>query len=1638
MKSAFLRCAFLCVLSCLFSLSARAIPAYETISVTGIPAPAGTLVHVNNMNDDGAVPVAWYDASRTAWAVGSWQPLPLYGRPAGWAELYTVPVSSSGSSQPVWPFISPNGTVTFIGTNFPGSPEGVSVNGTPAMLAWPGPCENGFLCGRSSGPTAGLAIAATSAAAPFAHWENGQAERDTIFEPWTTVFKGAYAMNGGAQLLGMPGGYDYAHVAIATHTGHRVWTGFNRVGDPQQGTLELQSFNYVESPAGSFATGGAVNWITGRGDVVYTITETGQSAGTGIASMVRLAGPLGPLAPGSYVQSVLPGMPAGHRIHAMNGAGVLLAVRNTPLLRYRVVAGGKSAALSSLTTVPEPANGSYGTPEMNENGMLMLRPVHTVGGQLQSLGTHLLIPALECDVSLAGTQPYRIGEEFDLDVTVQNVAGNAVTDVRIEGSTPGSPGITVGSFPSFDIIGGPTPATPLSIAAGGTQVIRYRCRATRSGIGEVKAQIKATAASGNPLRAEATTPIDIELRADLLLKRSDEPAGSFALNDVYQKTAPAGAQDRHEQFTGDGEAISFDVKIENDESGPLTLRLTGLESGSTAIPAAYFQGTTDITSDITGSGWTTPQISAGGSVTLRVEFGPADGAAPGDLRTTRLTLQPTNGGGPADIVRMEVVNAPPVEVTLRRPEASGLYEQSILAGKGDINAPLVFSNDSVALRTQARVNKGFVADGVTPLLCEMEVPLADLTGLPGGVTYKVSLEPTAGGILRRIPVAQRLRILKDGIWQQVSQLTFTESQHRHFACITPVLSDDLQLLGAAKELTLRLTFRRPDTDAFVSGKNILLRRPPIALVHGYNTNGDWGDGTRNVLGLSRGLDFVKTIRYGQEPPDVADRQRETTVLSFKQLIPKLEAEFAAIRGEVRAAGWAMTRHDVFAHSQGGVLTRMLCSQNTSSFLELPFRNPDNFFRGRFHRVVTVGSPHNGTRLVSYMKRAYDRINVIGPGPHRLGIVDAISGAMILSGNSQPKFDPFGPEIRLLHSPDPTAPWYPDPGAMFHLIATTVNHGQAPATNNGTLSEFFLGLASPLGAMVIPRGSDGVVDFDSQTATTPEAGQAPPPNSHRMPPGQAISHAHMLMEGIALFGGTEGQVDSLNVAQHAIGALDQDPLMPAQERVFGPFRLAIPLPQSVASSIQTAADQVDLGLEDAIRFATGVLPRDVIFPVCQFNLPPGEVLAGPVTWFVERYGENGLTTEGVSLHPVGHPGRIGVQIDRSVWGDVVLYGAARTLSGRIITGEPFVVESTMPDELTWALDSMEVEPYGVSYPVGTVIEPVFWETWVSQPDEEGNGGGDYLRVRRYPRGDDLLFSVIPSHVMDVTDPLQWRAAAPGSVDVYVSRQGQSATAYTQFTVYPNSTNGADSDGDGRSNSDESGVPNRTGTGTGDGNGDGTADASQLHVTSVRGPSGQWFTLAGAGGANPLTGVTPQPPPADPALLPEASAFDFGSVGFTVHGLTFGGSTVVTVFLPQNHEVTGLWAYGSEPGIPAPHWFEFLHDGQTGGVIEPDRILLHLTDGGPGDADGLADGSITTVPLSFTRRIPAPPLLEFLSGPAPLLTWPEVFPNSARTLLEFSGDLHTWQFLPEIPATGAGWHTLPAPAVESRSYFRLRGY
>ena len=64
------------------------------------------------------------------------------------------------------------------------------------------------------------------------------------------------------------------------------------------------------------------------------------------------------------------------------------------------------------------------------------------------------------------------------------------------------------------------------------------------------------------------------------------------------------------------------------------------------------------------------------------------------------------------------------------------------------------------------------------------------------------------------------------------------------------------------------------------------------------------------------------------------------------------------------------------------------------------------------------------------------------------------------------------------------------------------------------------------------------------------------------------------------------------------------------------------------------------------------------------------------------------------------------------------------------------------------------------------------------------------------------------------------------------------------------------------------------------------------------------------------------------------------------------------------------YGPTAANAAPHWYVFLYWNDEGAEILDDRVILHLTDGGWGDADGTVNGEISdpgAVSVASDRRV-----------------------------------------------------------------------
>jgi parallel beta-helix repeat protein len=159
---------------------------------------------------------------------------------------------------------------------------------------------------------------------------------------------------------------------------------------------------------------------------------------------------------------------------------------------------------------------------------------------------------------------------------------------------------------------------------------------------------------------------------------------------------------------------------------------------------------------------------------------------------------------------------------------------------------------------------------------------------------------------------------------------------------------------------------------------------------------------------------------------------------------------------------------------------------------------------------------------------------------------------------------------------------------------------------------------------------------------------------------------------------------------------------------------------------------------------------------------------------------------------------------------------------------------------------------------------------------------------------------------------------------------------------------DNDSDCVSDKVEDGAPNG-----GDGNKDGVLDSDQDNVASLpNAADGRYVTLASPHGTQLVDVIAIGNP--SPGAPPSGVAFPVGFFEFKVDGITAGGSTTVTLYLPQGVET--YYKYGPTPDDPSDHSYEFLFDGTTGAEIIGQTVVLHLVDGQRGDDDVTANGVI----------------------------------------------------------------------------------
>ena len=169
---------------------------------------------------------------------------------------------------------------------------------------------------------------------------------------------------------------------------------------------------------------------------------------------------------------------------------------------------------------------------------------------------------------------------------------------------------------------------------------------------------------------------------------------------------------------------------------------------------------------------------------------------------------------------------------------------------------------------------------------------------------------------------------------------------------------------------------------------------------------------------------------------------------------------------------------------------------------------------------------------------------------------------------------------------------------------------------------------------------------------------------------------------------------------------------------------------------------------------------------------------------------------------------------------------------------------------------------------------------------------------------------------------------------------------------------DSDNDGVVDRAEDEAPN-----AGDGNQDGIKDRVQQEVASFRTQSGAFATIESQSGipmsSSDVMGL-PFVTSTDPTEY--VSSLDFQEIQFgtILTGLAAGAAVTLELSFSAAIVPNSFYVYGPTSDNPVSHWYEFLYDGETGALINGNRITLYYVDGKRGDADMAVNGVVQAAP------------------------------------------------------------------------------
>ncbi|MEI7671235.1 MAG: dockerin type I domain-containing protein [Deltaproteobacteria bacterium] len=139
----------------------------------------------------------------------------------------------------------------------------------------------------------------------------------------------------------------------------------------------------------------------------------------------------------------------------------------------------------------------------------------------------------------------------------------------------------------------------------------------------------------------------------------------------------------------------------------------------------------------------------------------------------------------------------------------------------------------------------------------------------------------------------------------------------------------------------------------IANGTINLRHPPVVFVHGI-----WS----SPIAFKDWENLIRLIGYAVSQADYSANSADT-FNPFDESVP-ISKLVSAVEGALnisRGRGIAASQVDVVAHSMGGLVAR--AREKDPRFA---FRRKENRNQGEFHKLITIGTPHEGSPLADWL------------------------------------------------------------------------------------------------------------------------------------------------------------------------------------------------------------------------------------------------------------------------------------------------------------------------------------------------------------------------------------------------------------------------------------------------------------------------------------------------------------------------------------------------------------------------------------------------------------------------------------------------------------------------------------------------